>query len=310
MLADGRFRSGSEIGARLGVSRAAVRKAVVTLRRQGLVVYAVRGRGYCLARPAEPLDAARIRAACRTGGLLAGDRLRVLEEIDSTSSYLMRLGEAGVFCLAEQQGAGRGRLGRRWEAPPYRNVLLSMSWRFAAGAQSLAGLSLAAGVAAARALRGAGYPGVGLKWPNDVVAGGRKLGGVLVEVRGEAGGPCLAVIGLGLNLDLDADPLPEDRTDLRTLGGSVPARNPLCAALIDALAAVCREFELRGYAAFQAEWEELHAYAGQPVQLVTPLVTVQGLALGSDPRGALRVRHADGSIGVYDSGEISLRAVA
>jgi len=308
MLADGRFRSGSEIGAHLGVSRAAVRKAVEGLQSQGLTIYAVRGRGYCLERPVEPLEPDRLLALARARGLDLDGRVRVLAETDSTSSEMARAGHPGTFCLAEHQGAGRGRRGRRWEAPAWRNLFLSLAWRFESGVQALSGLSLAVGVAVVRVLHQAGFATVGLKWPNDVVAGGRKLGGVLVEVRGEAGGPCLAIIGLGLNLDLDTGHA--DRVDLRSLGPSVPGRNELCAAIMVALTTACEQFARDGFAAFRAEWNGAHAFAGEPVRLVTPTGEVNGTVLDIDERGALRLQLRDGSIGVFDSGEVSLRAVA
>ena len=108
-----------------------------------------------------------------------------------------------MVCFAEHQSAGKGRRGRQWVSPFGSNIYMSILWRFQQdGIACTAGLSLAVGVAVIRALKTYGFNEVGLKWPNDIYCQGKKLGGILIEVSGEADGPCAVIIGLGLNLFL------------------------------------------------------------------------------------------------------------
>jgi len=186
--------SGSALARRLGVTRAAVWKQIEALRELGAPIEASAGRGYRLAWPLEALDAAAIRSALDP---LLRRRLgdfAVHWQIDSTSSELLRAAAAGVpdfsVCVAETQSAGRGRRGRGWISPLGGNVYFSLLKRFTVGMGALSGLSLVAGVALLQALTDCGVSGVGLKWPNDVLADGRKLAGILVELGGEFLGPC------------------------------------------------------------------------------------------------------------------------
>ena len=121
--------------------------------------------------------------------------------MDSTNAEPMRQAEAGgapgLVCTAEQQTAGRGRRGRQWVSPFASNLYLSLVWEFSQGAAALEGLSLAVGVAVARALAACDVPAVQLKWPNDVLHDGAKLGGILLEMTGDAAGACQVVVGVG-----------------------------------------------------------------------------------------------------------------
>ena len=126
--------------------------------------------------------------------------------MDSTNTRLLGLppppaGCADV-CLSELQHSGRGRRGRRWIATFGDSIALSLAWTFGDAARASPALSLATGVAISRALAKAGARGIGLKWPNDIWFDDRKLGGVLIELRADAGGPAHVVIGVGLNASL------------------------------------------------------------------------------------------------------------
>ena len=204
LLADGRLHSGEWLAKELAVSRAAVWKGVERLRALGVEVQALPRRGYCLANPVELLDARRI---CAELGPQRKAQLRGLAlefDIDSTNARLLAAAppppSQADACRAELQHAGRGRRGRRWIAPFGSGITLSVAWTFRDGAGALSALSLAVGVALSRALSRAGAAGVALKWPNDIWFQDRKIGGVLIELRAEAGGPTHVVIGIGLNV--------------------------------------------------------------------------------------------------------------
>lgn len=309
LLADGQFHSGTDVGRMLGISRAAVCKGIKSLTQRGVDIHRLSGRGYRLQAPFRPLEAEAIMHH-----LPASSRfpLYVLDEVDSTNQYLLRLRDelvSGSVCLAEAQSAGRGRRGRGWASTPYSNILMSIAWRFDAGPAALAGLSLAAGVTVVEALRAEGVEGIGLKWPNDVLARGRKLAGLLVDVRGEMAGPCWAVLGLGLNVHLgerEAAQIAQPWIDLRAL--QAPAdRNRLASVLIAHLHAMFARFEREGLAPFLPAWQAHHTYAEQAVRLLQGEVVHEGTIVGVDGDGALLVRTALG-VQRFNAGEISLRA--
>ncbi len=307
-LADGAFRSGEALAATLGVSRAAVWKLVRGLAARGLEVHAVRGRGYRLAAPLELLDADAIRAAA---GALPGP-LELFDTIDSTNTYLLgraKLGApTGSACLAETQRAGRGRLGRTWVSPYGASLYLSLLWRFAFAPAQLAGLSLAVGVAAARALEAEGVAGIGLKWPNDVQCDGRKLAGVLLEFGGESSGPCFAVIGVGVNVAMPPGAaIDQPWVDCASIvGRGRVSRNRLAGRLIAELVRGCESFAAGGLEAFSADWQRLDRVAGRPVRLAWLGGAVEGIARGIDRSGALELETAAG-VRAFAIGEVSLR---
>jgi BirA family biotin operon repressor/biotin-[acetyl-CoA-carboxylase] ligase len=305
--------SGNELALRLGVTRAAVWKQIESLRALGAPIEAAAGRGYRLAWPLEPLDGAAIRA-----GLDPALRKRLGDvqthwQIDSTSSALLRHADAGgrdlSVCIAEGQSAGRGRRGRDWVSPLGGNVYFSLLKRFAAGMGALSGLSLVAGVALVQALADCAVPKVGLKWPNDVLADGRKLAGILVELGGEFLGPCHAVIGVGINVRItSAAKIGQPSIDLATLcSGAPPARNLLIARLLTRLVAALDRFDRDGFAGFRAEFARHDLLAGHAVRVHAADGMHDGMAEGVDARGALRVRHG-GVAAVYDSAEVSVRS--
>ncbi len=314
-LARGASVSGSVLAARLGVTRAAVWKQVERLRECGLAVSAQPGAGYRLDAPLDLLDAALIRAE-----LGADERARLGDitlhwQLDSTSSELLRRVASDprdrLACLTEIQSHGRGRRGRIWQTPLGGGVALSLLKRFDGGIAALAGLSLVAGVAAVQALADVGIGEVGLKWPNDLVARGAKLGGILVELGGDSMGPCHAVIGIGINVRIDAArgaAIDQPWIDLATLAdGDPPARNRLVARLLARLIDALDRFAVSGFAAFADAYARHDVLRGHEVCVLRADTTGHGIARGVDERGALRVAFADGERYV-DSGEISVRA--
>ncbi len=316
ILADGAFHSGTDIGRRLHVTRAAISKAVKALVADGVEVHRVTGRGYRLEAPFQPLDRTRILRVLDDLGFKWPGKLEVLEQVDSTNLELLRQAQTGTaggrVCVAEAQTGGRGRRGRGWVATPYRNILFSIAWRFDAGSAQIGGLSLAAGVAVLRALRAQGIDGAALKWPNDILWGDRKLAGLLIDVRGEAAGPLLAVVGLGLNVQLaarDRARIDQPCVDLAEVSGRTPDRNRLAAQLIRELALALREFERAGFTAFRDEWQRHHYYSNKRVGLTrADASTLYGTVAGVDDQGALLLRDARGQVQTFHSGEISMRS--
>lgn len=312
-LASGEAVSGAQLADRAGVTRAAIWKQVETLRARGVPVEARGAAGYRLPWPVQLLDAARIRAALPRACASRLGALEVHWELDSTSSELQRrLADAADFSmvLAETQTAGRGRRGRSWLSPPGLNLYLSCLKRFDRGFAALSGLSLAVGTMVLRAIDSLGIAGAGLKWPNDVLAGGGKLAGVLVELSGEYQGPCAAVIGVGLNLRLTEalrEQAGQPACDLATLATEMPDRNLVAARLIAALVEGLREFERHGFAPFAEDYARHDLLAGRQLKLSGAQGHVEGVGAGVDGRGALQVRLANGELRSIDSADVTVR---
>lgn len=318
-LAAGEPVSGASLAVETGVTRAAVWKQVEALRARGLPVLSRGAAGYQLPWALQLLDSARIRAGLPPAVSRRLGALEVHWELDSTSTELQRRGDDAPdlsIVLAETQVAGRGRRGRAWLSPPGMNLYLSCLKRFDRGIASLAGLSLAVGTIVLRALDTLGIAGVGLKWPNDVLARGTrqpggKLAGILVELSGEYQGPCAAVIGIGLNLHLTPSlraQAGQPTCDLATLNaGAAPDRNHVATVVIAALVEGLDQFEHDGFAGFKDHYARHDLLRDQPLRVTSALGTFDGVGAGVDPRGALRVRLADDSVRVVDSADVTVR---
>jgi BirA family biotin operon repressor/biotin-[acetyl-CoA-carboxylase] ligase len=281
----------------------------------GLEIESVKGRGYRIPGGVDLINAQRVRASLGPAARALLTELSVQEVIDSTNKELMRRiesgGRAGLVCTAEQQTAGRGRRGRQWVSPFARNLYLSLVWEFTQGAAALEGLSLAVGVAVAEALKSCGLPAPQLKWPNDLLYDDEKLGGVLLEMVGDATGTCQVVVGVGLNVAMPRDSataIDQAWTDLATIVGTgeLPGRNELLAALLNALLPLLAGFESTGFSPWREAWQALDAHAGKSVILTTGAEKLAGIARGVDDRGALQLETSLGVQSIY-GGEISLR---
>ncbi|RMH93391.1 biotin--[acetyl-CoA-carboxylase] ligase [Lysobacter pythonis] len=304
--------SGDALAAAHGLTRAAVWKRIQALREAGIAIEARPGQGYRLAQPLDLLDAETLHAAlapaCRAR--LAG--LALVWQVDSTNSALLAqpppAGGVRVL-LAERQSGGRGRRGRAWVSPLAANLYLSLDRRFASGLARLPGLSLVAGIVAAEALRAVTGLDIRLKWPNDLLLDGRKLGGLLVEGGGEHAGPARAVIGLGVNVRMPPAASVDIGQPWADLTGAPRAssRNQLAAALLDALLPALDEFDQVGLARFLPRWQALDALAGRSVRIRLAEGELEAEALGIAADGALRVRTAQGER-LLHAGEVSVRA--
>ena len=322
-LADGAFHSGEDLAATVGLTRARVSQLLKEAETSGLALERIRGRGYRLLATPDFLSADLIRAALsenvRRNPHIPLVAIEVVDEIASTSTELLRRSQRkdihATVLAAEWQSAGRGRRGRKWTAVAGGSLTFSLGWRFDQGAGFLAGLSLAVGVAVVRALEAEGLPGVELKWPNDLIHRHLKVGGILVELNGDALGPSTVVVGVGLNVRLpasakhDIDQPVSDLTAVAGRGAAPIDRNRLLARLVAELASAFSAYAETGFPPFAAEWQRRHAYQGKQVKLLLPDgASVNGTVAGVDSAGALVL--ADGPRRArYLSGEISLRRI-
>jgi BirA family biotin operon repressor/biotin-[acetyl-CoA-carboxylase] ligase len=323
LLADGAMHSGESLGAMLGLSRAAVSKQVASLRRFGLEVESTAGRGYRLRQPLELLDPAVIRAHLAPAARAALSALDVHLSLGSTNDWLAaRPAPApGRFtvCLAEYQSTGRGRRGRRWTSPFATGISLSVGLQFESAPPTLAALGLAVGVCAVRALDGLGAD-VRLKWPNDLMIGPAKVGGILVELAGDSRGPLKAIVGLGLNVD--AVPNAADMGDgsesapvAAHLTGALPSgsrlsRNLLSARLVSRLHSGLGEFADAGFAPFAADWRRHDYLEGRSIVVRQGDQSIEGVAVGIMDDGSLQVTGPHGIRSAIVTGDVTLRGDA
>ncbi len=307
LLADGEFHSGQKVGELLGVSRAAISKHIGTLQDLGLDIHRVTGKGYRLSSPLSLLDKNLIAEFANN------DAIEVHTVIDSTNKKLMGELNAlkkGHVCIAECQTAGKGRRGRTWVSPMGSHLYLSMYWNLESGMSAAMGLSLVAGIAVVNALASLGVDGVGLKWPNDVYASGKKLAGILVEMSAQVQGPCQLVIGVGLNVKMPeqaASQIDQPWIDLNTLTLNEVDRNQLAGRLIESLILSLRHYEEDGLQAFTQRWNELDAFVGKSIKLVVGTKEEWGICRGIDDSGAVLLDQ-HGLVKPYIGGEISLRS--
>lgn len=313
LLSDGCWHSGEALAAALGVSRAAIWKRVAGAREHGLTIDAVRGRGYRLRPAFEPLDAVRIRrqlsAVTRE---LVGD-VEVLGTVNSTNTRLLARDDVrAAACVAEQQSAGRGRRGRDWVSPFGTNIYLSVAWSFDPAPPAIGALGLAVGTAFAEALRAYGVSAIGLKWPNDLVVNGNKLGGILLEHRGEAAGGCRIVLGVGLNVHMSsaqAQAVTQAWATVESAMVDQPSRNVLIGALLDSAIRALGQFGAEGFAPFRRRWHDFDVLAGKEVVAFSEHERVTGRAVGIAMDGALLVDVAGQQRRFY-SADVSVRARA
>lgn len=315
-LSNAGFASGQELAVELGVTRSAIWKAVHLLEDAGVRIEAVSNRGYRLADGIAALDSVDIGVRLPAIARARIAHCEVAWSLPSTNAALLAgaeppPGQAFVL-LAEQQTAGRGRRGREWIAPLGGALCLSLAWTFEELPRDLASLSLVVGTCALRALEARGARGLSLKWPNDLVVAGRKLGGILIEMRAESAGPVMVVIGIGLNVALGAPTRARvaasgtEPIDIVEIGGSTD-RNALAAALVARLLDALPLFAKEGFAPFGAEWREADALRGRQVAVNLGEERHIGIARGIDTAGALLVE-TPGGLRRFIAGEVSVRA--
>lgn len=304
--------SGEAISETLGLSRAAVWKAVDGLRKDGYEIQAKTGLGYSLTQAPDVLTQEELRHHI-PDGLTVGQTLETLDTVDSTNTYLKNKATQGaphgMVVVAEHQSAGRGRMARAFHSPPGTGIYMSVLLRPTCAPQALMGLTAMVAVAVCEAVEQVCGLQPSIKWPNDVVVSRRKLCGILTElsVEGETGRVESVVVGLGINVGQET--FPEELSDcavsLKQLGYSV-SRPQLAAAMITALDGVAEK--LACPEVYVTPYRQRCVNLGQALELVRLDGTTQqvtGVAI--DEGFALVVRHGDGREETLQSGEVSVR---
>lgn len=314
LMADGEFHSGKVLGELLGVSRTAVWKHLQKLSDVGVELESIKGKGYRLPGGLELLDAAKITSALTPAANEFLSGIDVFQSTDSTNVQAMARASKpdaqGYVCMAEHQTHGRGRRGRAWVSPFGQSLYFSVVVQFSGGAAALEGLSLAVGVALARAVQKLGAQDVGLKWPNDVLYRGRKLAGILLEMTGDPSGACQVVVGVGLNVSISEAAAAEIDQPCVGMSELVPdvSRNELAAEVLNQLLPVLSGFQELGFSAYRDQWSALNVHGGKSVVLATASEFIEGEVVGVSATGALLLSVA-GVIREFNGGEVTLRQV-
>lgn len=315
VMADGGYHSGEELGNALGISRTAVWKQVKKLESFGIAVSSVKGKGYCIDGGLDLLCLESIHNDLSASAQDLISRLDIIPVVTSTNAVAMEHardnGQSGYICTAEQQTAGRGRRGKAWQSPYGCNLYLSVTWTFVGGAAALEGLSLAVGVAVVRALNKVGVTGGQIKWPNDILVQGKKLAGILLEMSGDAAGPCQLVLGVGLNVKMPKEKavdIDQPWIDIDGLSDARLTRSQLLAELLNEIMPLLSSFEAQGFAQYRDEFLRLDAFLGKPIYIRVGDNVVYGDGAGIDSTGAVLLDTAEG-LQAFSGGEISLRSI-
>ena len=296
-----------ELASKTGLTISEVEKTCEWLIKIGVPLVQLPSGRVQLLRTIAPLNADQIRGAVSMIDAEMSRQIELFEQIDSTNQYLMNVSQTELrhkqVCIAEHMSSGRGRQQRPWYGGAYENVMLSVAWKFGRDIQALSGLSLAVAVVIVQCLSRIYDAQFQLKWPNDVLVGGRKLSGILVETRDSA-----AVIGIGINCNLSTALQLEIQKPVVSLSeithGAVD-RNRLIPLLLGELKDGLEVFSRSGLLPFREEWMRLHAYQGKRVRTEGTLER-EGMALGIDHTGALIIRLDSGDSVSINSGEVSV----
>ena len=288
------------------------------LEAMGLQLESVKGRGYRIPQSFELLDQQQIKGSLEPKVVEQLKALHIYQSLDSTNKMANQLIQdvadkdtaSGTVILSEYQTMGRGRRGKNWVSPFAANLYLSMVWDFDQGASALQGLSLAIGVAVSRALSDLKVEGVQLKWPNDIYINNKKLGGILLEMVGDPAGQCTVIIGIGINHCMpehSAQNIDQAWTDLSAVSDHLISRNSLAAFLINHCFDVLGNYQHKGFARFQDEWQAIDAFRGVAAVVSTASQSIVGTPVGVDEHGALKMKLESGEIKHFIGGELSLR---
>ncbi|WP_425459225.1 biotin--[acetyl-CoA-carboxylase] ligase [Fontibacillus phaseoli] len=308
----GTYISGEEISKALSISRTAVWKQINKLREEGYEFEAVSRKGYRLMSSPDKLQAHDVLDRLQTRTF--GRQLKLLGVTSSTQEEARRLAEegapSGTLVVAEEQTGGRGRQGKKWFSPPYKGIWMSLLLRPQRPLSFAPQLTLLTAVAVCRAVRKVSGVDAGIKWPNDLLANGKKICGILIESAGEDERIKYCIIGIGIDVNVDRDEMPaalhDIATSLKMESGQAQNRAELIAAVLDELELLYALYEEEGFAPIRHLWEALSVTLGRRVAVKTAQRDVNGTAEALDESGALVVLDDSGKKIMIFSGDVQL----
>lgn len=307
------YVSGEQLSAQFGVTRTAIWKNINLLRKQGYQIESVTNRGYRLAACSDALTEESISTGLTAKRL--GSRVFCYETIHSTNEAAKHEAQNGapdgsVF-VAECQQSGKGRLGRAWASPAGTGLWFSVLLRHGFSLENVSTITLLAGLAVCRVIRAETGCDAKIKWPNDIVVGNKKVCGILTEMAAAMEGIEYVVLGIGINVNMDAFPeeLAQKATSLKLEYGKTIARVPFLQKLLLELEALLQLFEQKGISPILLEYRTLCVSLNRKVQFTREGQTKYGIAKDVTEQGELTVEEQDGTHYQINSGEVSVQGI-
>ncbi len=311
---EGKFVSGQEIADASGVSRTAIWKHIQTLRTRGYKIESYTKKGYRLLESPDLLSPLEMENLLTTHYM--GRSYRYVERIDSTNILAKKIAQEGAkegtVVVAEEQTGGKGRINRGWSSPYGKGIWFSVILKPPFPPYEAPKCTLMAAVALVKAFRAVGMDTAGIKWPNDILVGSKKLVGILTEMQASMEAIHYIVIGMGINVSVTQDDLPEAVKDIATsfkMEGVEVSRRQLFATILDYLEKQYEKVLDEGFESTLAEWRELSVTLGKEVQVKELDHTYTGFAEDIDKDGSLLVRLPNGDISRVIAGDVSIRPV-
>ncbi|MFP3019406.1 MAG: bifunctional biotin--[acetyl-CoA-carboxylase] ligase/biotin operon repressor BirA [Arsenophonus sp.] len=305
VLSDGRIYSSEKLEELFSITQSGINKYIHLLRKWGIEVNTITGKGYQFTRKMDLLNYEQIYSLVRQGNVI------VKSVINSTNQYLLECIDqlsSGDVCVAEYQTIGRGRHGRYWASPFGCNLYLSLYWYLEKGAVATMGLSLVVGIAIAENLNKVNGTNIKVKWPNDLYLNGKKMAGILIEIKAKTGNAANIVIGIGINIamsqnyenDIDQKWINLEQNNIKI------ERNIIVGQIILALRHELIQFEKYGLIPFIKRWMKLDTFLDKKVKLQIGDHLELGIVKGINEYGAILLDQ-NGKITSYIGSEISLR---
>ncbi|NLL82533.1 MAG: biotin--[acetyl-CoA-carboxylase] ligase [Tissierellia bacterium] len=308
------FISGEKISEEFGVTRAAIWKNINSLKEDGYEIESISRKGYRLLSSPDILSYEEIKSYLSTQ--FTGRKIYYYDTIKSTNKMAKEIAhneEEGVVIVAEEQLEGRGRLGRTWESPKKKGIYFSIILKPQVHPMKVSKLTLVGAAAVNLALEEMGVTS-NIKWPNDILIKGKKVCGILTEMSSELNMINYVVMGIGINVNLDRNEIPEDLQDKAT-SLKIESKDEINRKKLMAL--ILNKFE-KFYLPFKEDGEILQAIEvcrknsaviGNEVQILNGSTKKLGRALDINDAGELVVEFTDGKIQSILSGEISIRGI-
>lgn len=309
-LNDGDFHDGDSLGETLQITRSAVWKIIQKLITYQVPIESVKGKGYRLAEPLILLNQNYIQKQIwqKTHTQIT---LHHFESVTSTSDFLKTASQTSecVVCVSELQTQGRGRFARAWYSPFASNLYCSCRYEFDMDVSQLAGLSLVVALATLKTLNEFGLQdNLQVKWPNDLLWQDKKIAGVLIDVLAEGHDRCAAIMGIGLNINMQhgkRTPIGRSWTSMREVLGTPIDRNLVCTSLLVNLIEYLARFQQHGFLAFQKEWQKYDALLAKKIILQKSNTKIAGVCAGVNAFGQLLIRDQQGMVTAYSAGEVT-----
>ncbi|MDV3427608.1 MAG: biotin--[acetyl-CoA-carboxylase] ligase [Bacillota bacterium] len=310
---ENKFISGEEISSRLNITRASVWKYINSLKNDGYQIESVSRKGYKLTGSPDILTYEEIQAYLKTSRI--GRKIIYKKSIDSTNSECRRIADAeseGTAVVGEEQLKGRGRLGRTWTSPLYKGIFMSIILKPDIDMEEAPKITSIGAAAVFLALKDIGIE-CQVKWPNDVVINGKKVCGILTEMSGEINRINYIVIGIGINVNLNADDIPEDLKDKATSllieKGKNIDRRILLSGLLNHFENLYDEFLKGDYSRTVSICRDNSSLVGKEVRIIKNGKEAVGKAIDIGKDGALIIEYKNGEKDKIISGEVSVRGI-